>query len=49
MCVPRVCGCLYPTCTGVIVRTPVYTPDHEEDWQHGLIYSLLYYVMTVHT
>ena len=26
-------GCLYLTCKGVIVRSHVYTADHEQDWQ----------------
>ena len=33
MFVPKVRGCLYPTCTGAIVRSHVYTADHEQDWQ----------------
>ena len=29
----RVRGCLYLTCKGAIVRSHVYTADHEQDWQ----------------
>ena len=38
---------LYPTCTGAIVRSPVYTADHEVGWQPGFIYTLLP-VITLH-
>ena len=42
-----VCGCLYPTCTGAAVRSPVYSAEREVGWQRGFIYTLLP-VMTLH-
>ena len=49
MYVPRLRGCLYPTCTAAIVRSHVYTADHEQDWHSYAVDLYFANVMAMHT